>query len=150
MNIAYFNDSLLSHLGENARKSFELVGLSNSNFVQIQTDDGTKTFIEIVNSEVFDTKTCTAVYTVEEANAKITELFKPTYSVSSETIFNVSLNGKISSGAIDIDQLDESVSYSDQLKWFHDQGVKGISVSQPPALFKETENITGETYMEVQ
>ena len=138
MKIAYFEKSLLEHLGDAARGSFEVLGLSNTEIRQMQDPQGnTVSFIGIMDEETFDSSKCTQVMTVAEANAKIAELFTPEYFISNETIFNASLNAKIASGGIDIDTLDESGTMSDQYKWFHDHGVKGIKATLSPAPFTE-------------
>lgn len=131
MNIAYFEKSLVEHLGEDARKNFALIGLSNTNIRQF---DG-YSFIEITGE--FDSSKCTAVLTVEQANAKITELFIPEYFISNEAIFNASLNAKIADGTVNLDVLDEQRSQSSQYHWLQLQGVKGVGVTQPPAPFVE-------------
>ena len=136
MKIAYFEKSLLEHLGDAARGSFEVLGLSNTEIRQMQDPQGnTVSFIGIMDEETFDSSKCTKVMTVEEANAKITQLYVPEYFVKSEAIFNASLTAKIADGSVELVTLDESVTMSDQYKWFHDHGVKGIGVSVPPAPF---------------
>ena len=137
MKIAYFEKNLLTHLGNAARSNFEILGLSNTEIRQVRTSAGMASFIRVVNDEIFDPSKCTKVMTAGEANAKIAELFTPEYFISNETIFNASLNAKIASGGIDIDTLNESGTMSDQYKWFHDHGVKGIKATVSPAPFTE-------------
>ena len=131
MNIAYFEKSLMEHLGEDARKNFALIGLSNTNIRQF----GGYSFIEITGE--FDSSKCTAVLTAEQANAKITELFVPEHYISNDTIFQASLNAKIADGTVNLDALDESLAISDQYRWLQQQNVRGIGTTQPPAPFAE-------------
>ena len=148
MQIAYFENSLVEHLGDDAGKLFSDIGLSNSNYRQVEHAGKLVTFIEITGD--FDVSRCTRVVDAEEANAIIAASYVPTYSVANEAIFNASLNAKVADGSLNLDEFDESQSTSGQYHWLKLRGVKGIGVSQPPALFEETGEITGETYQEVR
>jgi len=135
MTIAYFKGNLIDYLGENARSAFSIIGLSDHNIRQINSDNMMHSFIEIIGN--FDTTLCTSTMTVDEANAKMSELFVPKYFISNETLFSASLNAKIASGDVNLDELDEDMTQSEQYAWFKSLGVKGIASTKAPADFTE-------------
>ena len=135
--IAYFNKSLTEHLGKTkASGSFSQIGLSDYDIIQINTNNGLESFIKVIGD--FDKSLCAEIITETEANKRIQEYFIPQYEIINEVLMSISLNQKISDGNINLQDIQLDWSLNQQNQFLYDNGVLGISKSQP-RLFEEVQ-----------
>ena len=128
--IAYFQNSLVVHLGQGAASgSFAPLGLSDREIIQIETAQGLESFIKVVGA--FDESRCSQVMTEAEANALISQRFLPRHEVVNETLMGVSLNQKMGAGTVELDQMDPLWGQEEQNQWLYEHGVLGIRKTQP-------------------
>lgn len=135
--IAYFNKSLIEHLGKTkASGSFSQIGLSDYDIIQINTNNGLESFIKVLGD--FDKSLCAEIITEKEANKRIQEHFIPQYEIVNEALMSISLNQKISDGNINLQDIQLGWSLNQQNQFLYDNGILGISKSQP-RLFEEVQ-----------
>lgn len=130
-NIAFFNGSLVSFLGESIRtcKSNEDLGLSEDDTRFISDSKGnSKGFMRIVGN--FDATKCSKVMSVQEANAKMLEIIgdnRYSYVETNATVVNTLLTKALNDGTIKASELLNTWTPNQLNEFLFNKGIAGIS-----------------------
>ena len=135
-----FNKNLIDVMGEDARKDFYTVGLEISPKYQYTTSEGIKTIAKVLDQnkavKYFNHPDCQQL-TKDEANVKINEFHKFTYTVTNQALYSADLNKKIIDGTIRTDNIAPSWTLDQELEYFYDNGILGITKSNTPEYVTE-------------
>lgn len=135
MSVAYFEKSLLEHLGEQARGSFIPLGLSNDDIIQTDNNGNLVSFIKIIGD--FDKTKCTEVITETEANTRLKALYKPTYEITNPNVMSATMTALISNGTINVAEMKPEWTDQQENEWLYNKGVSGITKNMPDRFFVE-------------
>lgn len=133
----YFKNYLLNIMGEDARH-WEVTGLSyaehkffpETGYTIAKIDDYEK-------AKKYESNKNVEILTLEQANAKIDELYVPEYSIYNEGLVNANLNQKIAKGDINLDEMQPDWTQQQEAEWLYKKGISGIRISEKIPYFIE-------------
>lgn len=134
-----FNKSLQKIMGDDARKNFKDFGLEISPDFQYKLGDEMLTIAKVtdeVKAEKYIKHPHCEVLTLEEANAKIDELYEEDYFVEEETLYNIDINEKVKDKKLDLSKMNKTMGKKESLKHLYNNGVLGIKKSKPAKKFE--------------
>ena len=128
--------NLLDVLGEDARLTEKETGLRFTPEYQFLDGDIPTSLGMIVDEEkvqkYFNLQGITILESKENFNQEIDRLHIPTYTIYNEGLMNANLNQKVTSGIINLDEMQPDWTPQQEAEWLFSQGISGIRKSEKP------------------
>lgn len=136
MKFIKIQGNLLDILGEDARLTEKETGLRFTPEYQFLDGDTPTSLGMIIDEEkaqkYFNFENVTILQTKEDFNKEIDRLHIPTYTIYNEGLMNANLNQKVSSSAINLDEMQSDWTPQQEAQWLFNQGISGIRKSEKP------------------
>lgn len=136
MRYVKIQGNLLDVLGEDARLTEKEIGLRFMPEYQFLDGDIPISLGMIVDEEkaqkYFNLQDVAILESKEAFNKEIDRLHLPIYTIYNEGLMNANLNQNVTSGMINLDEMQPDWTPQQEAEWLFNQGISGIRKSEKP------------------